>query len=383
MRIAKRIWCSLGFLFILPACNVFGGSTPTPESEVITPTGQSAGTVNTNAKHDNVYIVRNDTRSPLPQGQTELMIVGDSIDVSETGLARLTFPDLTAIEISRDGTLQVNEVAITDQTSSISVKLLGGAAIFGRDEGLPGEHRLEIHTDFATIVATGTRFIVTQETDSSLLWVVALDANGGDLTIRTARGSEKLATGQAYWVSAIDAARIPIQFELDEVELWQESLLQGTVVPEMGEVVWQEANLSLEAAVVLRPNTSRLIYLNPNQSVPLSSELQSTAGIQEQDCNKDGVLDVVVIEGKFSLDLRNVLGRVRRVEVDIVNLSESFSGALVGYNPDQKEIGRTPITVNFGEAELLTLPPSTTPYHFAVLEAANVCLVSVSLKPTR
>jgi hypothetical protein len=389
------VWLAGMLLFALFACNFpFSQPQPPPTSQLVSPTESlpledtptpdrtNTPTVSINqviaeANRDGVITIQaGGQRSSLLAPGTTLLNAGDGVDVNETGRAILRFADLLSVEVLRDGQITVNQLDISEQSVFITLIQNGGTLLNDFSPQQEIERRLTIKTEFATITATGTRFLVVREEDSPLEWVVALDAEEDDLYVTADGVSKPIPAGLARWVSPIGEPSVGIEAQMGQVSDWLESLQVGLQVQEIGANLMSFANLVLDMGPVQEiPPLGEAVNL---QEVLMSFSEEGFFGIS--DCNQNGTNDIVGGGGRVIFDFRQLPNRVESVDLTVINFAQPGSGKLTIFDPGYQEIDTQEITVASGQGEVISLRTDRV-VHFAELELTEGCLVGASLTP--
>ncbi|NUM48279.1 MAG: hypothetical protein HUU38_26530, partial [Anaerolineales bacterium] len=342
---------------------------------------QADGQVSALASLDSVFIVRADaSRENLPVEQTTVLSVGEGVDVDEAGRAILQFGDLLTVEVLRDGELTVQEVSLDEQNAAVTIFQNGGLLLNDFDPAEAIAKRFTITTEFATIEATGTTFMVYQEPNSPLQWVLALDATPNDLEVTTGTGVTKdVQTNIARWIAPIGDASAGIPANMSNVQTWLAQSQAGTNTDNFGDIVWPQADVLADSQQVLQaapqvvpaPGAS---YTYQNVGITLGAAGQYAA----EDCNLDGIPDVAMVNGSLEMDFRQVLARVKALDVTV--LVRNGSATLTVLDPARGTIDAQSAPATPESAQILTLRHDV-PYHYAQLEMTDGCFLGFSLTP--
>lgn len=335
--------------------------------------------VEAESNRDGVFTIAIDgNRVALPAPDEIFLEVGAGIDVDETGRAILRFADLLTVEVLRDGELTIQQINIDDQAAVVSVLQNGGALLNDFDPGEQIERRFTIETEFATITATGTRFLLASEANSPLEWIVALEATEEDLQITADGVTKSVPAGMARWVAPVGEPSAGIEAQMGNVDAWLAQVQNGAAVAEVGEVVWQPADVLA--------NTGRLTAVPPpgetfNLDTAVELTLENTGGhYWLEDCNGDGLTDIAMQNGRIHMDFRPVSGRTRALDVTITNRTDSYGGDLQLLDPAQDSLATQTITALPGDGEIISLR-TEAPFHYANLALTDGCFLGFSLTP--
>lgn len=377
-----------GMSWLLLAC---GSVQPTSDSTLVavTPAGSTTDTgavqegedIQIDADRDVVSIFRRGEESPkrLPAPQRDILNVNEGVNVNEAGRAILRFSDLLTVEVLRQGRLEVRELPPDGQPAFIRVLETRGTFLNNFNTEAAVEQRFTLETEFATITATGTEFLVASEPGNSLEWVIGLNAAPNALEL-TADGTTKtVQTNIGRWIAPFGEPSPGITYDQQAVNNWLQNAQAGISQQEIGEVLWPQANkvvntTSMPSAV----QTGQTYTLNDVQMTLASA---GTPTYSKQDCNGDGIEDLVVQNGRLELDFRQVLARVRALDVTVINLDQPNSGSLTALDPGRQVIGTTSLTLGPGQGKILSLYSPTKPFHYAELTLTNGCFLGLSLTP--
>lgn len=368
------LWLAWGLL-VLNACS------PTPPLPPIPERSSMPDTIETESNRDGVFTVRAGLREALPAPRQAFLGVGEGVDVDARGRAILRFADLLTVEVLRDGGLVLQELSADEQSAIITVLQNGGALINDFNPREEIARRFTIQTEFAIITATGTRFMVVREANTPLEWVIGLDVTEGDLQV-SARGETKpVSTGIARWVAPIGPPSAGIPADMRGVQDWIEGVRAGEPRREIGEVVWDPADiLASTKPVTTLPEPGQPFEL---EGVLLTLDPEGLFGnpvYSLEDCNNDGISDIAIRAGKLQMDFRPVLYRVRALDVTVINRDRPGSGSLRAFDPRRNEIGSQSLEASPGQGQILSLR-SDQPYHFAELLMNDGCFLGFSLTP--
>lgn len=374
-RILTLLFC---YALVMAAC---GGAATDPRNDP----GQ--GFAEASARRVSVFSQISGQENPLLPGQPTQLRVGDSLRVDEGGYAILRFSDLVSVEVLRQGNLQVRELSLDEQSPLIA---FGQSAGTFANELKPSPNgatrRLEIQSDFATITATGTRFLLVRELNTPLEWLWAIEVGEDDLTV-TAAGVTRTATSDvAYWIAPFGPPSQPIQFDPARVNAWLDALRAGTPQGEVGDVLWQPADILLDAGEIVGEIAPGAVLALGDIPVTLAAEgVNGPATYTQTDCNWDGIPDIAMTDGRLSFDLRAVAGRVRAVDLTVTGQDGVQADSLRVFNPAYEALDHSPVIVQRPNNAILSVRSSAQlgeePYHYAELRLADGCFVGISLTP--
>jgi hypothetical protein len=376
--IKQEICLAFGLAYILlglNACGVTPSHTSTPERSSM------SDTVEAESNRNDVFVVRAGRRETLPSPRQTLLNTGDGVDVNAQGRAILRFADLLTVELLRNGGLVLQELSADEQSAIITVLQNGGTLINDFNPGEEITRRFTIQTEFAVITATGTRFMVVREANAPLEWVIGLDVAEGDLKVSAGGETKPITTGIARWVAPIGPPSAGIPANMANVQSWIEGVRAGEPRREIGEVVWDPADiLANTQSVTELPDPGQPFEL---EGVVLMLDPQGLFGnpvYSLADCNGDRISDIAIQAGKLQMDFRPVPRRVRALDVTVVNRDRPGSGSLRALDPGRTEISSQFLRVGPGQGEVLSLR-SDRPYHFAELLLNDGCFLGFSLTP--
>ena len=394
-RIFKFALLLVMLIGALLACNLPGDEPPTeapqpdpateapPEASPTTPPDTKESRVEAEADRNRVFkILRDQEEEPIAQGDNAFLVVGEGINVDEVGRALLNFVGekiIFQVEVLRDGELVVQELAEEEQ--SVAVRLLQNGGTFLNDFDADEEikKRITIQTEFAEITATGTQFLVVKELNTPLEWVVGLDAADDDLIVTAQGVSKEVVAGQTRWIAPIGEPSAGIDAQMGNVEDWVERLSAGEQVNEIGQVVWDFADISTDMQPLAEISEPLVGFVEFPGGIQL--ELLDDDFYAREDCNGDGVIDLVIRGGAVDFDFTNVMARVQSFETIVNNPGNRESrGVLRLYNPADEEIDAT--EVRFGPGEVTTISlESDQAVHYARLELDEACLLGFEVPP--
>jgi hypothetical protein len=366
-----------GICLTLAAC---ARATPTP----LTVEPPAAVAARAEARRDRVETLdRAGRRSPLAPLQERNLAVGEGVDVDATGSAILKFADLLLVEVLRDGELQVRRFVQDDSSALIDFNVATGVVVGDFNPQQAINRRLTITTDFVRVDVAGTRFLLARERETPLWWVVGLEAQADHLQVTTAGVTKTVLTNQARWMAPIGEPSAGIAAAMENVQRWLETARAGGEQPELGEVLWPQADvIATTQPLEALPSADQPFTL---EGVVLTLDPEGLFGTPYyalEDCNGDGSRDIAMVGGRLHFDFRPVPARVRALDVTLWNRSGPGQGRLLVFDPAREPMNQQPVTVGAGQAEVLSLRSAPgRPYHYATLELADGCFLGFSLTP--
>lgn len=345
----------------------------------------SQGFAEADARRVNVFSRIDGEEKPLAPGQPTQLHVGDSLRVDEGGYAILRFSDLVTVEILRQGDLEIRELAPDEQSPLVAFRQSAGTFANELQPGGNGAtRRLEIQSDFATITATGTRFLIVRELNTPLEWLWATAAAADDLTVTAGGVTRTATTGTAYWMAPIGPPSQPISIEPERVNGWLAALRAGTSQGEVGDVLWNPADVLLHTGEATGEIVTGATLALGDFPVILAEVSDSGPALYRQsDCNQDGIPDIAMTNGKLLFDLRAAAGRVRAVDLTVTGLSPNDE--LRVFNPAYEALAHPVTIVQRANDSILSVRSQASlgeqPYHYAQLSMAEGCFLGISLTP--
>jgi hypothetical protein len=345
--------------------------------------------VQANADKTNVTVRLAGSEQPLSPPDSAQLQAGDGLQVDEGGRALLRFSDFLTVEVLRTGDLQVQELELSEQSALAVFGQSGGAFVNDLAPGASGiERRVTVESDFAIITATGTRFMVVKEENSPLEWLFGLDAGADDLTVqakndpdRSAPTVKPVVSGVARWVAPLGEPSAGVSYDTAAVNNWLAAVERGEPVEEIGEVLWPHADARMDTGILTA--TVRPGMAMDMGGVSVAVEEESAFGRSRytpQDCNGDGIDDILVQNGVIRLDFRNLLSRVRGLDVTVMAQQQPASGSVSVLDPAAEVINRVNFEIPPGQGEIVSLR-SEQPYHYAEIAIADGCFLGFSLTP--
>lgn len=348
-----------------------------------------AAFVQANADRTNVTVRLAGSDQLLPPPETAALQTGDSLQVDEGGRALLRFSDFLTVEVLRQGDLSVRELGVDEQSALAVFGQSGGTFVNELEPGAGAvERRVTVESDFAIITATGTRFMVVKESNSPLEWVFGLDAEADDLTVqaindpsRTNPTVKEVGRGVARWIAPVGEPSAGIDYDAPAVNAWLAAASRGEAVPEVGTVLWPDADMRMDTGGMDAPPTPGVTM--DMGGVSLTAQAESPMGRASyalQDCNGDGIDDVLVRNGVIRLDFRTLLRRVQALDVTLMAGAQPAGGSVAVLDPATEMISRASFEIAPRQGEIVSLR-ADEPYHYAEITLVNGCFLGFSLLP--
>lgn len=375
----RKLWRLLIALPILALALVAcGDPEPTP--------------VGIEANRDGVSLIQEGQRQPLLAPAQAVVQVGTGIDVDLDGRAILRFGDLLAVEVLRGSELIVQTLPQAEQGAVAVFRQNGGTTVNDFDADATVAERVTIFSDFAEITATGTRWLIIKEEGTPLEWVIAMEATNNDLMMRSLAGAGQMmpvGAGFARWVAPMGEPSELIDYNDAAVQEWLRAVQagQGAAMPEIGEVLWEHANIltTTDPLPGIPDQIGQVfelegvqLWLNP--ASPYGDGFPTYAF---RDCNGDGLSDIYIQNGALEMDFRRLPNRVRTLDVTLWNGSEAGEvSSLTVYNPGNQPLNQ-PLRWQAapGTTEVLSRFSDSQPYHRATLAMRDGCFLGFSLTP--
>ena len=377
-----RIPVLAAIVILLAAC----GPTPTPVPGP-TPPSSSGGEIKVEAEssRDQVSVRKEGEEKSLPAPRQAYLGTGDGVTVDEAGRAVLRFADLLAVELMRHGGITLKDISLEEFGPGIAVTQASGAAFYDFNPQAEIDQRLEVETQWAIVEATGTKFLVVYETETPLMWVVGLDAAGDDLTAATGGATAPVPSGKARWIAPVGEPSQAVPVDGDQLQEWLGRARGGDPVPEIGEVIWPQADIVSNTEPVRRlPDPGQAFVLDGVLLTLDPRGLFGTPDYRLEDCNGDGIDDIAMRGGRLYMDFRNVLNRVRALDVTVLNRDRPGNGSLIVQDPAKAEMANRPVEVGNGDTQVLSLRSEPgMPYHYAELSLNEGCFLGFSLTPSQ
>lgn len=330
------------------------------------------------AQKDAVTVGPPDNMQALLASKMAKLYEGYQVTVDEEGHAVIALSDNYVVELLRDGNLELQKAELDEDSLLLAFAQNGGISLnsFNPDKAI--ESRLQITSDYLVVTATGTMFLVMEEENTPLKWVVALPDPDSRLHVTANNTTAPVPAGQAVWIAPIGPPGPVFEAKMSEVITWIENLRNTGTVPALGEVVWNPANI--EVPIGELPDSisvSDTVVLNG-----VGFEFDPQGFYEKTDCNGDGLQDLHVQNGRVQLDFRQVIGQVRNISVTLVNHQPDTPLNLTGFNPADVIISEAQMTTTQGNnTQALILYSPAQPFHYADLEISEACLAEIKLIP--
>ncbi|MBP7961077.1 MAG: SH3 domain-containing protein [Caldilineaceae bacterium] len=345
--------------------------------------------VQANAGRNNVTVQvgGGGSSQPLLPAQSAQLFTGDSVDVDTSGQAILRFSDFLTVEVLRDGDLVVRELDLADQSALAVFGQSGGAFV---NDMAPGsgdvKRRVTVETEFATITATGTRFMIAKEANSPLEWVFGLDAGVDDLYVQAKNDADPanrkpVESGMARWIAPLGEPSAGIAYDVQKVNAWLKTMKSGGEVPEVGTVLWPTADMRIDLESVPKEDVrGKTVDIGGIATSMAASTEFGTPSYTWTDCNADGIEDMLMENGVIDWDFRTLTNRVSALDVTLVAFDGTAEGTVQTFDPAQNVIARKAFKLREGQGDVISMR-ADQPYHYARLTLAKGCFLGISLTP--
>ncbi len=170
----------------------------------------------------------------VPVSQHEPADTGDEINTNQTGLGILTFADFLRVEIIRSTGLQVKAAPDPNAPAIVKLYLALGTTIQELQERAGERVEVTTETDWATIRAIATAYLVSVDEDE-VTWVVVSD---GEAEVEAQEQTVVVRAGQATWVEPRKAPRPAISVEMGAVDDWVNGVRQAEEVGSIKSVIY-------------------------------------------------------------------------------------------------------------------------------------------------
>jgi hypothetical protein len=391
------------------------------------------------AREDDVTVIVEENPVPLPAPEATSLNTGDGVTVSQEGRAFLRLHNLLLLEITRDGEIKIDEASPQDVPIILRLRQTFGTLFnnFTIDQewkdwvAREGEQvTILVETSLATnriqwsvrdvrnrhdvgaaggirglaapaIQATGTStttegaaetvdgvagdlvdqgWTISLESDTQLGWAMVSD-EAVSLTVESAVSGVTVENNMAHWVAPDGEIGSAVPYKREAVAAWFEKIFAGEETFEIGDVLWDPADVVATTADLASPtdaNQAEPAFMLGGVEVMLQS-----ADYTLSDCNDDGIDDIFMADGTVLFNFRPLLNRVRSVDVQLFNVRGTRD--IRPLNPAREIIEQDAGVLTKGEHELLSVrsnpSQSEEPYHFLELEMENGCFLGFSLTP--
>ncbi len=143
---------------------------------------------------DNVFALKAGGRIRVPRKQASTITVGEGVDVDDTGLAFLHFPDYMLVKIFRDTGLKVEEMTEPNAPPAAKLRMEGGTVLVNVDSSVKF---VSIENDVAVVTAMGTSFWVHVRPEDQATWVLVKE---GKVVLARGRSAVIVKPGFQSWV---------------------------------------------------------------------------------------------------------------------------------------------------------------------------------------
>ena len=314
------------------------------------------------------------------------LAVGQSVVVEPTGRATVRLPDLLTAELSGGGELTLASFSVDDQTQAVTLRQQGGLLLADFNPNRRREPRLTLEMGAVTLSTSAAQFLVVQQGDSLLTWLVNLGEADDQLEVSSAAGSQPVDSNTARWVDAAGMVSAAIPVDSKRLRGWYNSVQSQETVLTLAEVLLSPANLiATTGALPALPRLGQPFELleSDQGTVKLTLDPVGLFGRPDyalDDCNRDGSQDIVIRSGKLRFDFRPLLARVLALDVTVLNRAQPDSGALAGQGTTGNEMDRALLEAGPGESQTLNLR-ADQPFYTAELAMLDGCFMGFSLTP--
>ena len=235
----------------------------------------------------------------------------------------------------------------------------------------------------ATAPSQGTGWTISQETYTPLQWDL-VQSEGISVEVVTAENKAVVEYGMAHWIAPDGVIGPSVPYKRDAVANWSAQIKNGETTKEIGDVLWDPADIDVDTGGIETLPAPGVPFMYAGVEVTLDpTGLDGAPAYSLDDCNGDGITDIVMRNGKLQLNFRPLLNRVRAADLELFGAKGHRSAYAL--NPAREVIRQEGVTLTEGAYELLSLRSDLRkfeqPYHFAVLEAEDSCFLGFSLTP--
>ncbi len=314
------------------------------------------------------------------------LMVGEGVAVEPAGRATVRLPDLLTAELSGEGELILAQFSADDQAQEVTLRQRGGVLLAEFNPNQRREARLTLETGAASLTTAAAQFLVVQEVESRLTWLVNLGEGGDEIEVRGIAGSYPVASNTARWIDPAGAVSAEIPVDPKRLRGWYNSWQSQETVLSLAEVLLSPANLiAASGALPALPRLGQPFELGESESgsVRLTLDPIGLFGRPDYalaDCNGDGSQDIVIRAGKLHFDFRPLLARVLALDVTVLNQAQPATAAVAGQGPGGTEVDRALLDAGPAESQTLYLR-ANQPFHTAELAMLDGCFMGFSLTP--
>ncbi len=314
------------------------------------------------------------------------LAVGQGVAVEPAGRATVRLPDLLTAELSGGGELTLAGFAVDDQSQAVTLRQKGGLLLADFNPDHRREPRLTLEIGSATFSTSAAQFLVVQQGDSPLTWLVNLGEEDDQIEVAGAEGRRVIGPNMARWVDPAGIVSAAIPVDPRRLRGWYNSVLSQETALSLAEVLLSPANLIANTGSL--PALPRLgqpfeLIESEQGSVKLTLDPVGLFGQPNyalDDCNGDGSQDIIIRAGKLHFDFRPLLARVLALDVTVLNRAQPANAALAGQDAAGRELDRVLLEAGPGESQTLTLRVGQ-PFHTAELALLDGCFMGFSLTP--
>lgn len=375
MLLAAIIW-------IVAAC--------TPNNVALGPnepdtTSDQENKIEAEVAREGVFTLQDGQQQSLPLSEQVALEVGQSVAVDESGRVIARFGNLMSVELLQGAEIQIQQFAVDEDTATLTLLQNGGILIADLTMQPNIDRRLTVQTTFATITATGGRFVVVREVNNPMEWVLGLEGDENELQVTVGGITSPLVGGKARWLTPVGEPSPPVVVSRG-VEAWLSGVRNSVEQPTLSEILLAPANLV--------GDTGSITALpSPGEPFEFGNEVQGTINLTLnpkgifgsprytlEDCNGDGIQDIAIQNGILTFDFRQLMARVQTLDITVYNRDRPGQGLLEGFDLARVQIGQQQLNVAAGETQTLSLR-SEQFYHYADLTVSDACFLGLSLTP--
>ena len=371
--------CLLLAVILAAACNAGSNSENSAEAD-------SGAVLEVEANREGVFSIQDQQSEALPVAESLTLKTGQGVAVDQAGRATVRLPGLLTAELSSGGELTLERVSSTDQSLEVTIRQIGGLLLADFNPNQTRQRRLNLQLESGTLTTTGSQFLLVQEADSSLTWIINLGEVGTEIQVTGADGSSRISPDTARWLAPDGTVSAEIPADQKRLRGWYNSIQNDESELSLAEVLLSPANLIGTTGEL--PSLPRLgqpfaLAQSEQGSVKLTLDLVGLFGRPRyalEDCNGDGSQDIAIQAGKVLFDFRSLLARTLALDVTVLNRARAGEGALAGQDLRGREIDRAILEAGNGKGQTLNLRASQ-PFYMAELAILDGCLMGFSLTP--